>query len=99
MGLIGRVLNITQQVLQLLDIPTVPTWTQIAAAVNVPRDLGAGIIKEYDTMNNSLLAKQADVILLNYPAGYIPDSAEAVRSLDWASHMIPLMRERNANGW
>ncbi|KAI9857557.1 MAG: hypothetical protein M1813_008149 [Trichoglossum hirsutum] len=77
MGLIGRVLNITQQVLQLLDIPTVPTWTQIAAAVNVPRDLGAGIIKEYDTMNNSLLAKQADVILLNYPAGYIPDSAEA----------------------
>jgi trehalose/maltose hydrolase-like predicted phosphorylase len=85
MGLIGYVLNTTQQVLQLLNMAPVEHWAQIAMKVDIPRDERVGIIKEYDTMNNSLVVKQADVILLSYPVGYTPDSSEALRSLDWVS--------------
>ncbi|KAH0541493.1 hypothetical protein FGG08_004034 [Glutinoglossum americanum] len=81
MGLIGYVLNTTQQVLELLNMPTVPLWTQIAEKVNIPRDENVGIIKEYDTMSNSVVVKQADVILLTYPVGFT--SAESMESLDW----------------
>ena len=85
MGLISYVFNITQQVLRLLNMPPITPWIQMAIKVDIPRAETAGIIKEYDTMNNSLVAKQADVILLSYPVGYIPDLTESLKSLEWVS--------------
>jgi hypothetical protein len=85
MGLISYVFNTTQTVLQLLGMPTVSSWSQIAAKLEIPRDNTAGITKEYETMNNSLVVKQADVILLDYPVGFDSDSSEALKDLDWVS--------------
>ena len=97
MGLIGYVFNTTQQVLQLLNMPTVATWTSIAGKADIPRDDNAGIIKEYETMNNSLVVKQADVVLLGYPVGYVSNSSEALRDLDWVSRAISVLRESSAD--
>ncbi|KAI9769940.1 MAG: alpha,alpha-trehalase ath1 [Geoglossum simile] len=83
MGLISYVFKTTQQVLQFLGMPTVPSWSLIAEKLEIPRDNTAGITKEYETMNNSLVVKQADVILLNYPVGYESHSSEALKDLDW----------------
>ncbi|KAI9782579.1 MAG: alpha,alpha-trehalase ath1 [Geoglossum umbratile] len=83
MGLIGYVFNTTQQVLQLLGMPTMASWTQIVGKLDIPRDDSAGITMEYDTMNSSLVVKQADVVLLSYPVGSVSNSSEALRDLDW----------------
>lgn len=43
------------------------TWFDMAAHPNIPHDLTTGITKEYDTMQNNITVKQADVTMLSYP--------------------------------
>lgn len=50
------------------------TWTEIASKIEIPIDHSANIILEYQTMNNTVSVKQADVVLvdnfLDYPNPY-----------------------------
>lgn len=43
------------------------TWTAQAAAVDIPTDSAADLTLEYTGMPDSILIKQADVIMLTYP--------------------------------
>lgn len=50
------------------------TWANISSLINIPIDTAANLILEYQTMNNSISVKQADVVLvddfLDYPNPY-----------------------------
>ncbi|KAI0480049.1 putative acid trehalase [Xylariaceae sp. FL0804] len=56
------------------DMPVNETWANISSLINVPIDHSADIILEYQTMDGSILVKQADVVLvddfLDYPNPY-----------------------------
>ncbi|KAI7619489.1 carbohydrate-binding module family 32 protein [Hortaea werneckii] len=49
-------------------------WSNISSIMEIPVDQNADIIKEYETMNNTISVKQADVVLvddfLDYPNPY-----------------------------
>ncbi|KYK57412.1 putative acid trehalase protein [Drechmeria coniospora] len=49
--------------------PANETWARIADRIAFPR-AASGITLEYQTMNNSVEVKQADVVLITYPLGY-----------------------------
>lgn len=50
------------------------TWANISSLIDIPIDQSADIILEYQTMNNTISVKQADVVLvddfLDYPNPY-----------------------------
>lgn len=50
------------------------TWATISSLITIPTDQSADILLEYESMNNTVAVKQADVVLvddlLNYPNPY-----------------------------
>lgn len=62
------------------------TWYDIANDIAFPR-AESNITLEYQTMNNSVLVKQADVVLLTYPLGYSLNytAEDALLDLDYVS--------------
>ncbi|KAI7475921.1 glycoside hydrolase family 65 protein [Hortaea werneckii] len=57
-----------------LGMVQVDAWSNISSIMEIPVDQNADIVKEYETMNNTISVKQADVVLvddfLDYPNPY-----------------------------
>ncbi|KAH8669175.1 glycosyl hydrolase family 65 central catalytic domain-containing protein [Xylariales sp. PMI_506] len=61
--------------------PANETWAAMAQSIAFPR-ASSNITLEYETMNNSVEVKQADVVLLTYPLGYSTNYSTANSLLD-----------------
>ncbi|RMY67253.1 hypothetical protein D0863_07919 [Hortaea werneckii] len=48
-----------------LGMVQVDAWSNISSIMEIPVDQNADIIKEYETMNNTISVKQADVVLVD----------------------------------
>lgn len=46
------------------------TWDTQARSINYPVSPASNITLEYETMNNNIQVKQADVVLISYPLDY-----------------------------
>ncbi|CAG8951114.1 hypothetical protein HYFRA_00006512 [Hymenoscyphus fraxineus] len=68
-------------------LPINETWQDLSEQIAFPV-AASGISKEYETMNNSVKVKQADVVLLNFPLNYMQNySTEAkLKDLDYYSN-------------
>lgn len=71
-------------------------YNEQAAKIAFPRAI-SGITLEYQTMNNSAVVKQADVVLLTYPLDYGQNytSANAIADLDYVCYANPLYEPAN----
>jgi trehalose/maltose hydrolase-like predicted phosphorylase len=67
------------------------TWNTQAKNINFPR-AASNITLEFETMNNSVVVKQADVVLLTYPLDYGQNytAADKLMDLDYVSFVREL---------
>ena len=70
MPLIANTLTYTNFFRSLFNSTPNDTWTDQAENVIISRNEDAGILLEYTGMNGSIDVKQADVVLVTYPASY-----------------------------
>ncbi|KAI6800360.1 glycoside hydrolase family 65 protein [Hortaea werneckii] len=72
--LIKTHLDTANDLRQRMGMVQIDAWNNISYIMEIPVDQNADIIKEYETMNNTISVKQADVILvddfLDYPNPY-----------------------------
>ncbi|KAI6830958.1 glycoside hydrolase family 65 protein [Hortaea werneckii] len=72
--LIKTHLDTANDLRQRMGMVQIDAWNNISSLMEIPVDQNADIIKEYETMNNTISVKQADVILvddfLDYPNPY-----------------------------
>ncbi|KAI7313315.1 glycoside hydrolase family 65 protein [Hortaea werneckii] len=72
--LIKTHLDTANDLRQRMGMVQIDAWNNISYLMEIPVDQNADIIKEYETMNNTISVKQADVILvddfLDYPNPY-----------------------------
>lgn len=69
------------------------TWDDQARLVNFPKT-SSGITKEYETMNDTVAVKQADVVLIEYPlemSTEFYDDDESLADLYYVSCLLGLL--------
>jgi trehalose/maltose hydrolase-like predicted phosphorylase len=65
------------------------TWDTQSKSIDFPVSPSSNITLEYETMNNSISVKQADVVLMNYPLDYSGNNytaADKLMDLDYVSY-------------
>ena len=62
----AKLLGVANKLREMRGIARNATWDDQASKVALPRS-DTGITKEYQTMNDTVAVKQADVVLLPYP--------------------------------
>lgn len=76
MSLISNILNHTNYFRSLFDSAPNATWSEQAEHVLISRNQEADILLEYTGMNGSIDVKQADVVLVTYPASFTTNYTE-----------------------
>lgn len=69
-ALIQRHFNETNELNTMFGLPQNDTWNLISTKMRLPVYEEAGIIMEYDSMNGSIIVKQADVVLIDDVLNY-----------------------------
>ncbi|KPI43775.1 Acid trehalase [Cyphellophora attinorum] len=85
MALIANQLTYTNFFRSLFNETPNETWIEQAENVLISRDQEADIILEYTGMNGSIDVKQADVVLITYPASYTDNytDTQSLSDLDY----------------
>jgi trehalose/maltose hydrolase-like predicted phosphorylase len=71
------------QVAQILNETAPSSWLNKSKSMYIPYEPITGIIEEFSGMNGSVVVKQADVVLLNFPLEFRYNTSQALRDLDW----------------
>jgi trehalose/maltose hydrolase-like predicted phosphorylase len=87
----SQLLGLANNLREHYGLPRNQTWDTIASDIDFPR-APSNITLEYETMNASVVVKQADVVLMTYPLDYMASNytaAERVLDLDYVSLFSP----------
>lgn len=95
MALISQTLTYANDFREKFGMERNQTWTEMAENVLLIRE--NDVTLEYTTMNNSVLVKQADVVLNTYPLDYTMDYpiSSALNDLDYVSALSGQSLTRN----
>ncbi|GAA5992775.1 hypothetical protein JCM10908_006927 [Rhodotorula pacifica] len=83
-GALTVTLEQAKQLGSVLGQQTPSNWSQIQQDITILK-AQSGILLEFDGFNGTTPVKQADVVLLTYPYGYLNSSTQSLANLDFYS--------------